>query len=164
MAGVNLSLALGYSNDEMNGDSVKLNIPRWMVLLYGTLAVLLAPWIVILAEYLPSKHLSHHWATLWVGFDVLELVAIIFTFYFMVKQTVWVVISATALATLLIGDAWVDILTAKPGGQLHEAIFSGFIEVGLSIMTFRLVFHVLHHSTPEKRLNLNMKKGNKLKT
>jgi hypothetical protein len=79
----------------------------------------------------------------------------------MLKRTVWVVISATALATLLIGDAWVDILTSHGGSQLRESIFSGFIEIGLSAMTFRLVYQILHHSTPEKKIKLRMHKSNK---
>jgi hypothetical protein len=142
----------------MEKTTINLNIPRWAVVLYGFMAVVLVPWIVILAEYLPSRHLSNHWATLWVGFDVLELIAIVVTFYFMIKKTIWVVMSATALATLLIGDAWVDILTSRPGRELQESIFSGFIEIGLSLMTFRLVYHILHRSTPAKNLKVKLQK------
>jgi len=122
------------------------------------MALLLIPWIIVLAEYLPSRHISQHWSTLWVGFDILELITIATTFYFIIRRKVWVIISATALATLLICDAWVDILTSKRGKQIDEAFVSGAIEVTLAFMTFRLVYHILHKSTPRKNLKLSSKK------
>jgi hypothetical protein len=137
---------------------IKLDIPKWAIALYGAMAVLLIPWIIVLARDLPSRHISDHWSTLWVGFDILELIAIVTTFYFMIRRQVWVIISATALATLLIGDAWVDILTSKPGKQIDEAFLSGIIELTLSFMTFRLVYHILHKSTPSKKLKVSTKK------
>jgi hypothetical protein len=137
---------------------IKLDIPRWAVILYGVMGIVFIPWIILLAKDLPSRHLSTHWSTLWVGFDIMELIAIVTSFYFMLRRKVWVIISATALATLLIGDAWVDILTSKPGKQIDEAFLSGIIEVTLSLMTLRLVYHILHKSTPEKNLKVNIKK------
>jgi hypothetical protein len=138
--------------------TIQLNIPKWAIYLYGFMAVVLVPWILILAEYLPNRHLARNWDPLWVGFDIMELLAIVFSVYFMIKRTIWVIMSATALATLLMVDAWFDILTSRPGREEHEAIFSGVIEVSLSLLTYRLVYHILHRTTPQKNLKVRSTK------
>lgn len=137
---------------------VNIYFPRWASMLYAVLAVLLVPWIIILAEYLPSRHIDRNWDSLWVGFDILILLAMVTTVYFMIKRRIWVIMTATALATLLLVDIWFDIMTARPGKERNEAILMGIIEVTLSLLTFKLVYHVLHHSTPEKHLNVVIRK------
>jgi hypothetical protein len=138
-----------------NKTTIQLNIPKWAIYLYGFMAVVLIPWILILAEYLPAKHLARNWDPLWVGFDVMELIAIVLSLYFMLRRKVWVIMSASALATLLIVDAWFDILTSKPGQETREALFSGVIEISLSLLTYRLVFHILHKTTPNKNIKVH---------
>ncbi|HET9098258.1 MAG TPA: hypothetical protein VFN51_01430 [Candidatus Saccharimonadales bacterium] len=138
--------------------AVKIYFPRWASALYAVLAVLFVPWIVILAEYLPSRHIDRNWDALWVGFDLLILIAMVLTIYFMLKRRIWVIMSATALATLLLVDIWFDIMTAKPGREQDSAILMGIVEITLSLLTFWLVYHLLHHTTPEKNLNMLIQK------
>jgi hypothetical protein len=141
---------------------VRLNIPRWVGLLYACMGIVLIPWIVVLAEYLPSKHLARNWDLLWVGFDIMMLIAILVTFYFVIKETIWVIMSASVLATIFIVDAWFDILTARPGREQLESILSGITEISLAILTFRMVYHILHHATPDKSIKVHMRKGVKV--
>lgn len=129
-------------------------VPRWAAFLYGTLAVVLVPWIIMLGISLPTRHVAWHWDTVWVGFDVLMLIAMTITLVFMVRRVIWVAISATALATLFIVDAWFDILTSKPGREQQAALLFGVLEIILAALTYRLVFHVMHNSTPDKRFKL----------
>ena len=140
--------------------AINVYLPKWASVLYGVLAIILVPWIITLAEYLPNRHLATHWDTLWVGFDAMILITMLVTVYFMVQKTVWVIVSGTALATLFIVDAWFDILTARPGREQQEAILFGVVELSLAILTYRLVFHVIHHSAPEKNLRMIIKKKN----
>jgi hypothetical protein len=121
--------------------------PKRVIVLYGILAVALIPWIFNLAENLPSKHLAHHWDAVWVGFDAIMLVVLLLTVLFAVKKMLWVTLSATALATLFIVDAWFDVLTSKPGREQKIAILFGSLEVLLALFTLRLVYHVIKHST-----------------
>jgi hypothetical protein len=125
--------------------------PKLVIFLYGILAVALIPWIFNLAENLPTKHLAHHWDAAWVGFDVIMLVALALTVFFAVKKLLWVTLSATALATLFIVDAWFDVLTSKPGKEQKIAILLGSLEVILALFTLRLVYHVIKHSTSHQR-------------
>jgi hypothetical protein len=136
--------------------AVKIYFPRWISVFYIICAVILIPWIVVLADLLPSRHVARHWDALWVGFDVLILITIVLTIYFMVKKRIWVIMTATALATLLLVDIWFDLLTAKPGSEQFQAVVSGLIELFLSFLTYRMVYHVLHQSTPEKSMRMVM--------
>jgi hypothetical protein len=137
---------------------VKIYLPKWATFLYGAMAVILVPWIVHLEQALPNRHVANHWSTLWVGFDVIMLVTTLITIWFMITRKVWVVVSATALATLFVVDVWFDVLTSKPGYEQREAIFFGIIEVTLAILTYRMVYHVVHHTTPKKDIKLTTKK------
>ena len=127
--------------------AIKVHFPKWAVLLYGGLALVLVPWILDLAANLPVRHVARHWDTLWVGFDIMMLITILLTLWFMLKKMVWIVVSASALATLFIVDAWFDILTARPGMEEREAIVFGILEVTLSMLTFRLVYLTVHRAT-----------------
>lgn len=129
-------------------------VPKWAAVLYGTLAVILIPWIFNLAQNLPTRHLAWHWDAVWVGFDVIMFMAMATTLVFMIRRVVWVAISATTLATLFIVDAWFDILTAKPGSEQRAALVFGGLEILLAVLTYRLVYHVVHYSTPDKKFKL----------
>jgi len=133
-------------------------VPKWAAVLYGTLAVILIPWIFNLAQSLPTRHLAWHWDAVWVGFDIIMFVAMAITLVFMIRRVVWVAISATALATLFIVDAWFDILTAKPGSEQRAAFIFGALEITLAALTYRLVYHVVHYSTPDKKIKLVAKR------
>jgi hypothetical protein len=134
--------------------AVHVYLPKWAAVLYSVLAIVLVPWIFNLAQNLPSKHVTHHWDLVWVGFDGIMLFVIFLTLYFMMKQLVWVVISASVLATLFMIDAWFDILTSRPGREQKESIAFGIIEITLGILTYWLVYHIVHSSTPEKTVKL----------
>ena len=130
--------------------TVRVYIPKWAIFIYGILAVVLIPWIFNLAASLPTRHLVHHWDVVWVGFDILMLVTTALTIYFAIAKKVWLTISASALATMFIIDAWFDILTSRPGRELKISIFFGVLEVILAGLTFRLVHHMIKHSTKSR--------------
>jgi hypothetical protein len=135
---------------------VKVYLPKWATVVYATMAVVLIPWILNLASTLPERHLERHWDAVWVGFDFIMLCTIVLTLWFMFKRVIWVVVSASALGALLIVDAWFDIMTAKPGSELREAILYGVLEVSLAVLTYRLVYVMVHHTTPQKNISLHL--------
>jgi hypothetical protein len=140
---------------------VKVYLPKWASFIYGAMAVILVPWIIHLAERLPTKHIADHWDTLWVGFDIIMLIIMLITVWFMITRKVWVIVSASALATLFLVDVWFDVLTSKPGKEESEALFFGIIEISLSLLTYRLVYRVVHKATPKKGLKLTTDKRHK---
>ncbi len=142
-------------------ETTRVYIPKWAVILYAALAVILIPWTFNLAENLPTRHLVRHWDVVWVGFDIFMILAYLLTIYFALTKKVWVVISASGLASLFIVDAWFDIFTAKPGKEQKTSILFGSLEVILAILTFRIVFHMVKNSTKQNNISLASKDSSK---
>ena len=86
------------------------------------LAVLLIPWTIWLGSTLPARHLSEHWDVAWAGFDAALAVALLGTAISAIRRSLWLVPMATVTATLLICDAWFDVVTAAHGRQLTLAL------------------------------------------
>lgn len=135
-------------------DTKHIYVAKFWIVLYAVMGVVLIPWIFDLAQNLPSKHVARHWDAVWVGFDAMMVAMIALTVFFAVRKQVWVVITTSALATLFVVDAWFDILTSKPGHEQRVALFFGVIEVGLAVLTFKLVHHVVRHSTPHDKIKV----------
>lgn len=133
-------------------------LPKWATILYAGLALILIPWIFNLAQNLPSRHLVRHWDAMWVGFDVILLLTMAITIWFVIRKRVWVILSASALATLFVVDSWFDIMSSRPGMEHNQAIFFGVLEILLAIVTFRLVYLVISRSSQQKEFTITTKK------
>jgi hypothetical protein len=77
-----------------------------------TMAAVLVPWTVFLGLSLPPKYDAGHWNLLWTGFDV----ALIFVLGY-AAWAAWFrrqILATTAVVggTLLLCDAWFDIITS----------------------------------------------------
>src|SRR2546423_14758526 len=96
--------------------------PRWVVPLFGLAALLLVPWVILLVAALPSAHRAAHWAIAWAGFDVGLALLLLTVAVVAWRRSPWLEGAATATATLLLVDAWFDILTASTGTELVVAV------------------------------------------
>jgi hypothetical protein len=83
-----------------------------MAWVYAAVGIMLIPWTLYLAISLPRRVVDTHYRGAWVGFDILLVTAIILTAYFAFKVDSRVQLPATATATLLVVDAWFDVMTA----------------------------------------------------
>jgi hypothetical protein len=95
---------------------------RWVVPLFGLVAVLLVPWVVLLVLVLPSAHQSAHWDIAWSGFDVALALLLSAVAVAAWRGSLWFEGAATAAATLLFVDAWFDVLTSSTRVELFVAI------------------------------------------
>lgn len=105
----------------------------------GFLGILLAccaglgAWIVYLAASMPTGYQSRAWSAAWVGFDILLLLALTGTVVAAMLGRQIVVLLAVFTATLLLCDAWFDIVldwgTSDVWGSLASA---AFVEVPLA--------------------------------
>jgi hypothetical protein len=110
--------------------------PRWVAPLYLTLSVLLIPWIVYLALARPAEFGDGHYRAAWVGLDAMEAIALALTAWLAYRRSTWVDMAATATATLLIVDAWFDLMTATPGWELTQSIAAAVVlEIPLAILS-----------------------------
>jgi hypothetical protein len=95
---------------------------RRMALVYTAAAVLLVPWTVYLALTLPRRDVDTHYRGAWVGFDILLVAAILLTAYYAYRMDDRVQLPAMATATLLVVDAWFDVMTAGRRANLYQAV------------------------------------------
>jgi hypothetical protein len=113
--------------------------PRWVVPLFAVAALVLVPWVVVLVEALPSAHRAAHWDVAWAGFDVglaLLLLAVALAAW---RRSPWLEGAATASATLLVVDAWFDILTSSSSAELVVAsVEAALVELPLACVCLLL--------------------------
>ena len=102
-------------------DLGKSEVKGWVAPAFLLCSVVLVPWIVYLGFTLPDRQVSHHYGAAWVGFDVFELIALGSTGYFALRRSRFLAVSSASAATLLVCDAWFDVLTS-PRSQLLESI------------------------------------------
>jgi hypothetical protein len=111
----------GY-NVTVTTEPVRIPRPRWVVALLGGVAVLLVPWILYLTFTLPSRHVTFHYDLAWVGFDVGLTVAFGATAWAALRGSQWLVPIAAVTGTMLLCDAWFDVVTSHAGSDLLTAI------------------------------------------
>jgi len=83
----------------------------------------LVPWTVYLVFTLPSRHVQDEFYDLaWAGFDVLLASMLVLTGIGLLRRRPWVQGVAASAATLLVCDAWFDVLSAHGAAERMRAI------------------------------------------
>src|SRR5262249_25262985 len=88
----------------------------------GLVALGLLPWSLWLSIWLPSEHRAAHWDIAWSGFDLALACMLGLTAVGLYRRAVWLPAAAAAAATLLVCDAWFDILTSRSDEGLWLAV------------------------------------------
>lgn len=102
-------------------------------------AVLLVPWIVVLAVTLPAHIEARNWSVAWSGFDVLLAIMLGTTAWLRRKGDPRVGAFAGASAAMLLVDAWFDTSTSATGADALMAWGSAvFVELPLAFICARI--------------------------
>lgn len=116
-------------------------IPQAIVRLFAGAALLLVPWTIWLSYSLPVSHLDRSWNLAWTGFDCAIICSLALTAYFAWRKSGWVVLAATATATLLLTDAWFDTITAGMGPEYAVSLVSAVCaEVPLALLSLWVAY------------------------
>ena len=108
---------------------------RWLGLLFVLLASALVPWTVYLAIELPRRAVSRHYDLAWVGFDVALGLVLSATAWSAMRRSRYLALTATAAATMLLVDAWFDVVTSPTGRQEAMAlVLAGLVELPLAVL------------------------------
>ncbi|MGW7239034.1 hypothetical protein [Streptomyces sp. NPDC054804] len=126
-------------------------LKRWALILLGSSAVLLVPWMVVLALTLPTKAEVHHWSLAWIGLDVLMAMGCAATAVLGLRGDARARLTASATASVAILDAWFDITTSAVGTELLEALGSAVAEAGLAAACVFLALSKGRQSEPVPR-------------
>lgn len=111
-------------------------VRKWIPSFFGLLAVALLPWTLWLTQNLPSRHLSLHWDVAWGGFDLALASALGATAVAALRRSPWLEGAAVAAGTLLLVDAWFDVVTSS-GSEVGVAVAEAVVfEIPLAILSF----------------------------
>ena len=117
-------------------------VPWWVGPAFGILALGTVPWVIFLAVTLPRHATFAHYRGVWVGFDTGLVVVLAMTAYLAWRARPHVALSATAAATMLLVDAWFDVLTTPRGhGWLMSVVLAGLIELPLASICLWIALH-----------------------
>jgi hypothetical protein len=99
--------------------------------------VVLAGWIVILMLKLPRDYTARHWRGVWVGLDIVELIAFAVTAWASWRRRQILVFSMIFTGTLLMCDAWFDLtLDYGTSGFTMSVLSAVFTELPLAFLMF----------------------------
>jgi hypothetical protein len=135
------------------------HVVRWAGPAFALFSLILLPWIAYLAYSLPSRQVSADYDVAWAGFDVMLLVALASTGYFALRRSRYLATAATAAATLLVVDAWFDVVTTLPGQRLGPVALAAGVELPLASLCVWLSLHT--QQLAERRLVLLLRRGRK---
>lgn len=105
-------------------------------------AVVLVPWAAYMYVVLPGRAESHNYDLAWAGFDVAMVLALVATAWSLVRLSRALPIAASALATMLVVDAWFDVLTAHSGrDRLVAVAMAVVVELPLAAVASWMAYH-----------------------
>ena len=132
-------------------------IVRWTGPAFGLFALLLVPWTIFLAATLPSRQMSPNYGVAWAGFDVILMAGLAATAYFALRRSRYLATAAIATATLLVTDAWFDVLTTPAGQRWESLLMAVVVELPLAAVCVWLSHHT--QQLEEKRIVLLLRRG-----
>jgi hypothetical protein len=109
--------------------------PRWMPVALAIGALVLVPSLVVVLTVVPKVETAHHLRVAWTGLDVFEVLALAATGFALQRRPAIVVVPATITGTLLLCDAWLNIIPTT-GVAFYEGIVMAFIELPLAAISF----------------------------
>jgi hypothetical protein len=93
-----------------------------VVTVFGAAGLALLPWTALLASTLTPDHVTHRWDIAWAGFDVALALAFLATAAAAWRRSPWVGVLAGVTGTMLVTDAWFDVILEASGDDLRTAI------------------------------------------
>lgn len=111
----------------------RIPLPRWIAPVLLLTALALLPWTLYLTYTLPSRHVTSHYDLAWVGFDIGLTAAFATTAWCAVRSSQWLVPAAAVTGTMLLCDAWFDVITSGGASERAEALLeAAFAELPLA--------------------------------
>ena len=110
---------------------------RWIAPFFLAIGVGLVPWTLWLSSSLPSHHRTDNWALAWSGFDVALAAGFVLIAVAAWRCSPWLEAFAAATGTLLLCDAWFDVLLESRGTEHTLAIAEALLaELPIAALCF----------------------------
>ena len=112
-------------------------LPPWIAPAFLICAVVLLPWATYLIVTLPRDYTANHWRVAWGGFDIGLGVAMVATAFAVARRSPFAEVAAAVTGTLLVCDAWFDVVTARTTSELVQAgLEAALVELPLAVLCF----------------------------
>jgi hypothetical protein len=116
----------------------------------------LVPWTVFLGLSLPGKYDAEHWSLLWTGFDVVLLAVLGYAGWAAWFRRQILATTLIVAGTLLLCDAWFDIITSIGNSDEWLSLLTGFgIEIPLAVSFLCLYRHIILKTLEALHLRLD---------
>lgn len=102
-----------------------------------------AAWTVYLGWRLPRHYVADDWRIAWVGLDAAQVVMLVGAAWAAWRRRALLIVFTTAAGTLLLVDAWFDVMTAR-GGDLDQSIAFLFLEIPWALVLFYVSYRVMY--------------------
>jgi hypothetical protein len=113
----------------------------WVIGVFTVIGLGMLPWTIWLSASLKAHHETVHWDLAWSGFDTGLAVAFLLTAFAAWRKSPWVGTLAAATGTLLVTDAWFDIVLESHSDELRNAIYLAvFAELPLAAVCFWIAY------------------------
>jgi hypothetical protein len=118
----------------------RLPLSPWVPRVLGLVALALVPWTLWLTFALPARHLTHHYRAAWVGFDVALAIAFAATAFAALRSSRWLQVAAAVTGTLLLCDAWFDVVTSGSDDLTVAVVEALAAELPLAVLCAWIVW------------------------
>jgi hypothetical protein len=114
---------------------------RWAPRVLGAVAAAMVPWVFVLGRSLPETTQVRHWPVVWIGLDLAMALGCATTARLAHRGDDRARLSASAVAALMVMDAWFDVLTAQAGTEFTQALVCAVPELALAGLCTLLALH-----------------------
>jgi hypothetical protein len=100
---------------------------EWVTVVFASIGIGMLPWTIWLSQWLPPRHESVRWDVAWSGLDTGLALAFLFTAVAAWRRSPWVAVGAAATGTLLVTDAWFDVILESHSDELRISIITALL-------------------------------------
>jgi hypothetical protein len=119
---------------------------RCVIVAFLAIGIGLLPWSIWLSHSLGTSHDARHWNVAWSGFDTGLAVAFVLTALAAWRRSHWVGIFAAATGTLLLADAWFDVLLESHADERRNAVLLAAVaELPFAAICFWIAYRAESH-------------------
>jgi hypothetical protein len=120
-------------------------VPPWIAPAFLACALVLIPWTAVLFASLPPRYTANHWGIAWGGFDTGLGLALAATAIMVARRSPFAEVTATITGTLLVCDAWFDVLTSRGVSDIAQAAaLAVLVELPLAALCFWMASNLAH--------------------
>src|SRR3954447_10658891 len=109
----------------------------WIMVGFAAAGLVMLPWTIWLSASLSPHHETDRWDLAWSGFDTALAGLFLLTAFAAYRRSPWVGALAAATGTLLVTDAWFDVILESHADELRQSIaLAIFVELPLAGLCF----------------------------